>query len=225
MTARLLVVEDDPRIAGFLRRGLVAEGYSVETAADGRDALAQVRSEKFDVIILDRMLPGADGLEVCKQLRQAGDRTLVLMLTAKDSLQDKIEGLKGGADDYLVKPFAFDELLARIGALLRRPPTPTASHLLQVADLQLDTAAKAVRRGEREISLTAREFALLECLMKNAGVVLSREDLLSRVWHLSFEPGTNVVEVYIRYLRRKIDDGEAMPLIKTVRGFGYSISA
>lgn len=222
--ARLLLVEDDARIAAFLRRGLEQEGYSIVHTTDGRSAQSVLDTEAYDLVILDRMLPDADGLDVCRALRASGNRIRVLMLTAKDTLQDKVDGLKDGADDYLTKPFSFEELLARVGALLRRSAIISPSSVLEVADLRVDQMAKTVRRGQREIALTVREFDLLVALMESAGAVLSREDLLSRVWNLSFEPGTNVVDVYIRYLRRKIDQEGETSLIKTVRGFGYSIA-
>jgi two-component system, OmpR family, response regulator len=224
--ARILLVEDDPRIVSFLQPGLTAESYSVEVARDGIQALELARRSEFALIILDYMLPGLDGLEVCAKLRREGNRSLILMLTAKDALQDKIAGLKGGADDYLTKPFAFGELLARIEALLRRGGTleEAPSHL-EIGDLHLDLAAKTVRRGERQIDLTARAFALLAYLMANAGVVVSRAKLLSDVWGTNFDPGTKVVDVYIRYLRAKIDAPGTNPLIRTVRGFGYTIAA
>ena len=224
MGPQLLIVEDDPRIASFLRRGLEAEGYAVQVACDGREALKRATAEDFALIILDRMLPGLSGLDVCTKLRVGGNRSPILMLTAKDTLEDKIAGLKGGADDYLTKPFAFNEMLARIEALLRRSAPSERAAVLEVADLRMDVAAKAVWRGERKLSLTAKEFALLAHLMENAGMPVSREELLAKVWKLNFDPGTKVVEVYIRYLRLKLDDGEAKPLIQTVRGFGYTIS-
>lgn len=225
MTARLLLVEDDNRIVSFLRRGLEAEGYRVDVARDGRQALDLAAAETFAPIILDRMLPGLDGLSVCARLRETESPARIIMLTAKDTLQDKVDGLRGGADDYLTKPFAFDELLARIEALLRRADTPKDPTILEVGDLRLDLAAKQAWRGERAIALTAKEFALLAYLMANAGSVVSRAKLLSNVWGLSFDPGTKVVDVYIRYLRRKIDDGSLEPMIRTVRGFGYMLVA
>jgi two-component system OmpR family response regulator len=224
MTARLLLVEDDRRIVAVLRLGLEAEGYAVDVARDGRKALEQVQLEQYALIILDRMMPGLDGLEVCRRLRKAGNQNPILMLTAKDALQDKIDGLKGGADDYVTKPFAFGEVIARIEAqLLRRSPAERPA-TLQVGDLRLDRAAKVAWRGTRPIPLTAKEFALLEYLMTMAGTVVNREELLSKVWNLNFDPGTKVVDVHVRFLRRKIDEGETEPLIRTVRGFGYTIS-
>ncbi|ATU94041.1 response regulator transcription factor [Phyllobacterium zundukense] len=223
--ARILLVEDDDRIVGFVKRGLEAEGYLVDLANNGEDALAMVRETPYALIILDRLLPGIDGLEVCRILQRERHENLVLMLTAKSSLQDKVDGLKGGADDYLTKPFAFDELIARIEALLRRGPGAMSDPVLKVGDLTLDPIAKKVRRGEREIGLTAKEFRLLAYLMSHPDAVISRTRLLNNVWDLSFDPETKVVDVYIRYLRRKIDCEGEPPLIKTVRGFGYVISA
>ena len=225
MSASILLAEDDARIGSFLKRGLQAEGYTVEHVRDGREALAAALSGRFTLVILDRLLPGMEGLEICRQLRGQGDRTRVLMLTAKGELQDKVEGLKGGADDYVTKPFALDELLARIEALLRRSDAePGKATVMQVGELRLDLAAKAAYRGERRLPLTAKEFLLLAHLMENAGTVVSRSRLLSGVWGRNFDPGTKLVDVYIRYLRRKVDEGEERPLIQTVRGFGYTIS-
>jgi two-component system, OmpR family, response regulator len=221
---RLLLVEDDQRIVSFLQRGLKAENYSVEVARDGAAGLELARSGEFALVILDRMLPGLDGMEVCARLREEGCNSLILMLTARDALQDKIAGLKSGADDYLTKPFAFGELLARLEALLRRKgETNPAAAILQIGDLALDPSAKTVRRGGRQIDLTPKEFALLAYLMANAGVVVSRQSLLANVWGMNFDPGTKVVDVYIRYLRLKVDRDGDNPLIRTVRGFGYTI--
>ena len=218
------MVEDDQRILSVLKRGLEAEGYVVDAVRNGEQALERVRTDDFALIILDRMMPGLDGLEVCRRIREAGNRSLVLMLTAKDALQDKIDGLKVGADDYLTKPFAFAEVLARVEALLRRASRVERPPVLQIRDLRLDRTAKAAWRGERRIALTPREFALLEYLMEMAGAVVTREELLANVWRLKFDPGTKVVEVHIRFLRRKIDENEIKPFINTVRGFGYTIS-
>ena len=224
--ARLLLVEDDPRIVSFLQPGLKAESYGVEVARDGQEGLDMALSGEFALIILDYMLPSLNGLEVCARLRAEGCQSLILMLTAKDGLRDKIAGLKGCADDYLTKPFAFGELLARIEALLRRRgETERAATILQVGDLSLDLNAKAVRRGERQIDLTPKEFALLAYLMENAGTVVSRQNLLSDVWGMNFTPGTKVVDVYIRYVRLKVDSDGESPLIRTVRGFGYTVPA
>lgn len=223
MTARLLLVEDDPRIVSFVKRGLDAEGYKVDVARNGREALDMARAETFALILLDRMLPGIDGLTVCARLREEGTRSRILMLTAKDRVEDRVEGLRGGADDYLTKPFAFAELLARIDALLRRSELADSPSILEVGELRMDLAAKTVWRNGQVISLTAKEFKLLAYLLTNAGDVVSRSRLLSDVWGLSFDPGTKLVDVYVRYLRRKIDGDNPESLIRTVRGFGYVI--
>jgi len=222
---KVLLVEDDTRISSFVRRGLEAEGFVVDLAETGREALALASETAYPLIVLDRMLPGFDGLDVCRTLRRAGSESMILVLTAKDSLQDKLEGLGSGADDYLTKPFAFDELLARMRALLRRKPLHSEPSELRVGDLVLNQSAHSVRRGEREVELTAKEFQLLSYLMSHPGKVLSRTRLLANVWGYSFEPGTKVVDVYIRYLRKKIEDGEEAALIHTVRGVGYKIAA
>lgn len=221
---KILVVEDDRRIASFLERGLVAEGYHVSVEQDGRDGLERLRADSFDLVILDRMLPYVDGLEVCRVVREEQLPVLVLMLTAKDSLQDKIAGLKGGADDYLSKPFAFDELLARIVALRRRGGHEQP-RLLRAGTLVLDPAAHRVTRAGAVLQLTLREFELLAYLMANAGKVVSRQRLLNSVWDYGYDPGTKIVDVYVRYLRRKIDDPNSASLIQTVRGVGYMIAA
>jgi DNA-binding response OmpR family regulator len=224
LAVAILLVEDDPRLTSFVRRGLEAEGYTVDVAGGVREALARARAAAYPLVVLDRMLPDGDGLELCRTSRGEAFDGLVLMLTAKDAVQDKIEGLKGGADDYLTKPFAFDEFLVRIEVLLRRArPQAAGREELAVGDLRLDLAAKVAWRGARKITLTAKEFALLSYLMENAGTVVSRARLLSGVWGLSFDPGTKVVDVYIRYLRRKVDGGEATALIHTARGFGYTV--
>jgi DNA-binding response OmpR family regulator len=219
----VLLVEDDPGISDFVQRGLEAEGFAVSLARNGEAALAAARSATFDVLVLDLMLPRMGGLEVCKTLREEGNDTFILMLTAKDRVQDRITGLQKGADDYLTKPFAFDELLARLRALLRRAQTKTEERLLQIENLHVDLGSKTVRRGERQIELTPKEFSLLVFLMQNCGTVVSRARLLSNVWNLSHDPGTKVIDVYVRYLRKKVDAEGEQPLIRTVRGFGYSI--
>lgn len=225
MGARVLLVEDDARVAAFIRRGLEAEGYAVDTAADGPPALAMARAAAYPLILLDRRLPTLDGLEVCRALREEGCESLMLILTARGGLQERVEGLRGGADDYLAKPFAFDELLARMQALLRRANEPsTVEPVVQVGDLRLDSEAKRAWRGTRELRLTKREFTLLAFLMANAGTIISRERLLSGVWKMAFDPGSNLVDVYIRYLRRKLEDDEGT-VIQTVRGFGYRLPA
>lgn len=220
----ILVVEDDRRIASFLERGLAAEGYHVSVERDGRDGLERIRADNFDLVILDRMLPYIDGLEVCRVIREEQLPAMVLMLTARDSLQDKIEGLKGGADDYLSKPFAFDELLARIVALRRRGGHDQP-RLLRAGNLVLDAAAHRVTRAGDILQLTLKEFELLAYLMANVDKVVSRQRLLSSVWDYGYDPGTKIVDVYIRYLRKKIDDADKPSLIQTVRGVGYMIAA
>jgi DNA-binding response OmpR family regulator len=223
VSARILIVEDDPRIASFLRRGLAAEGHAVEHVADGRVALELAAAGGFDLLVLDRMLPGIEGLELCRQLRERGCTSRVLMLTARDRPQDKVDGLRGGADDYLTKPFAFDELLARVEALLRRPASMPAQRVLQVGELRVDLAARQATLGGRRLELTPREFRLLACLAEHAGIVLSRERLLGLVWGRNFDTGNKLVDVYVRYLRRKLEEGQAQPMITTVRGFGYRL--
>jgi len=218
----ILVVEDDRRILTFLKRALEAEGHRVTVAEDGREGLERVRGEAFDLMVLDRMLPYVDGLEVCRIVRQERHAVMILMLTAKDSIQDKVTGLQGGADDYLTKPFALDELLARIVALRRRRSGPDENASLRVGPLSLDPASHRVTSEGREIALTLREFELLRYLMANADRVVSRQRLLNSVWEYSFEPGTKVVDVYIRYLRKKIGDEDGA-LIQTVRGIGYML--
>ncbi len=224
--ARLLLVEDDPDIASVLRRGLAAEGFAVEHAATAGAALALLAEATYPLVVIDRILPDGDGVDLCRELRERDDGAMILLLTARDAIADRVEGLKAGADDYLTKPFAFEELLARIEALTRRAvgSTPSvATAPLQVADLVLDPDTKTARRGEREITLTATEYALLTYLMTHAGRVASRADILREVWGYGFDPGTNIVEVYIAYLRRKVDADAAQPLIRTVRGFGYRL--
>lgn len=222
---KILVIEDDRRIAAFIGRGLGAEGYQVTLEEDGRDGLERIRTDAFDLVILDRMLPYLNGLEICRIVREERRPVLILMLTAKDSIQDKVEGLKGGADDYLTKPFAFDELLARIVALRRRRSGPDDAAVLRVGPLTLDPGSRRVTKDGRDIALTVREFDLLRYLMINAERVVSRQRLLNSVWEYGFDPGTKIVDVYIRYLRRKIDDEPNPSIIRTVRGVGYMISA
>jgi len=222
---RLLVVEDDEPIAEFLRRGLQAEGYQLDVARTGPEALELGQNGHYGVMILDLMLPGLDGREVCQRLRAQGITTPVLMLTALDTLDDKVSGLRLGADDYLSKPFAFDELLARIEALLRRRGSYEAqAPILRVGHLTVNRANREVLLNNCPIELTPKEFALLECLMMQPDVVLSRARILEQVWGTDADPLTNVVEVYIRHLRNKLNTGSAEPLIQTVRGFGYKLS-
>ena len=220
----LLVVEDDTRVADFLARGLQAEGYGVTVVHTGHDGFRMALETELDLIVLDLMLPGMDGLDVCQQLRARRVHTPILMLTALDTLDDKIQGLRLGADDYLTKPFEVDELLARIEALLRRARRFEANiQRLCVGDLSFDCESLVVRRGDDTIELTSKELALLELLMREPGKVFSRERILNNIWGYSEDPMTNVVDVYIRRLRSKIDEGAAYPLIKTVRGRGYKL--
>ena len=217
---RILVVEDDRKVASFIRKGLTEEGYAADVASDGETGLAMGLDRLHDVIVLDVMLPRKPGFQVVRELRQAKVTTPVLLLTARDTVEDKVQGLDAGADDYLTKPFAFAELLARIRALLRRG-TAARAPVLQIADLTLDPAVRTVTRGGEAISLTNREFALLEYLMRNTGRVLTRTMIAEHVWDYSFDSGTNVIDVYVNYLRKKIDAGRERKLIHTVRGVGY----
>ena len=223
---KLLLIEDDSRIVQFLQRGLKAEGHIVSVVQDGTEGLDQAEAGDWDAIVLDLMLPGKDGREICRTLRMNGNATPILMLTALDTTEDVVQGLRLGADDYMAKPFAFDELLARLEKIASRDGAPaTASPLLQVADLTFDRDALVVRRGGSKIELTSLEYALLEFLMVEAGKVVSRARILQNVWGASEDPLTNVVDVYIRRLRTKIDEGRTPPLIKTIRGRGYRLSA
>ena len=219
MSERILVIEDDPAILKLLRRGLAYEGYLVDTAVDGRSGLLMARDNHPDLVVLDWMLPGMDGLEVCHRLRTGGEVPIV-MLTAKDTIQDRVQGLDAGADDYLVKPFNLDELLARVRALLRRTQVKRIP-ILEFADLKLDTGSRQASRGERMISLTAKEYELLDLFMRHPRQVLTREVIFDRVWGYDFGGESNVLEVYIRYLRQKLEAGEEERLIHTVRGVGY----
>jgi two-component system response regulator MprA len=217
----VLVVDDEPAVRDALDRALRAEGYRVSTAADGQAALARTSDEHPDLIVLDVLMPVMDGLEVCRALRNAGDRTPILVLTARDSVADRVEGLDAGADDYLVKPFALDELLARIRALLRRSTPGADERPLRFEDLELDPVTREVRRGGRPIELTRTEFLLLELFLANPKRVLTREIIFDRVWGYDFGPSSNALEVYVGYLRRKTEAGGEPRLIQTVRGVGY----
>ena len=217
---RLLVIEDEQKVANFIRRGLEEEGYAVDHAADGASGLQIALDGLHDVIVLDVMLPKLDGLSVLQQLRQAKVATPVLLLTVRATIEDKVLGLDSGADDYLTKPFAFEEFVARVRALLRRR-AETAPPILQVADLALDPARRVVSRGGKKIDLTPREFALLDYFMRNPDRVLTRTMIANRVWDYSFDTATNVIDVYVNYLRRKIDTGHDSKLLHTVRGVGY----
>ncbi|MBX7219027.1 MAG: response regulator transcription factor [Blastocatellia bacterium] len=219
---RILVVEDEPRMAGFIAKGLREHAYAVDTAGDGEEALYNFSINTYDAIILDVLLPGKDGFAVCQELRTQGKTIPVLMLTARDTVEDRIRGLDFGADDYLVKPFDFGELLARLRALLRRKSEYHPS-LLTVADLVIDTARQQVRRGTEVIPLTTKEFALLEYLARKAHCVVGREEIAEHVWDEDFDPFSNLIEVYINRLRRKIDQGQPVPLIHTRRGAGYML--
>lgn len=221
---RVLVVEDDVKMAGLIRRGLGEDGFVVDVAASGEDAQWMAGSTGYDAVVLDVMLPGIDGFETCRRLRDDGVWAPVLMLTARGAVEDRVAGLDGGADDYLTKPFSLAEVAARLRALARRgaierPP------VFEVGDLRLDPAAHRVWRGEEEVSLSAKELALLEAFMRRPGEVLSRYDLLERAWDYEYENRSNVVDVYVRYLRRKIDQPFGTDSIETVRGVGYRLRA
>jgi DNA-binding response OmpR family regulator len=222
---RILVVEDERKVAAFVRQGLVEEGHAVEVAADGDAALEAVADgPPFDLVVLDVMLPKRDGLDVLRSLRGLRVQTPVLLLTARDGVADKVAGLDAGADDYLAKPFAFEEFLARVRALLRRG-RGGAEPVLRLADLSLDPATRAVLRGRRRITLTAREYALLEYFLRNAGRVLTRPMITQHVWGMDWDPQSNIVDVYVGYLRRKVDADGELRLVQTVRGAGYMLNA
>jgi two-component system OmpR family response regulator len=218
----VLVVEDDVRMAAAIRRGLRYEGLVVDIAGDGEQALRTVGATDYDAIVLDVMMPGVDGFETCRRLRLDGIWVPVLMLTARDAVEDRVRGLDGGADDYLTKPFSLAELTARLRALVRRGPVERPA-VLELGDLRLDPATREVSRGETEIQLSAREFALLETLMRRPGTVFTQTQLLESAWDLGYEQRSNVVEVYIRYLRQKIDRPFGVNSIETVRGAGYRL--
>lgn len=215
---RILVIEDEPKIAGFLERGLADEGHNVDVVEELDSARTATMVGEYDLLLVDRMLPDGDGLSLLREMRRKGDKTPAICLTARDRVEERVEGLYGGADDYLVKPFEFDELLARIAAVTRRTP---AAERIEVGDLAIDVPARRVYRDDTEIQLTAQEFDLLRYLAENAGRVLSRTRILDAVWDMTHDPRTNVVDVYISYLRSKIDKDFDRPLIHTVRGVGY----
>ncbi len=221
---RLLVVEDEPKIAAYVKRSLEEQGHAVDSASTGREALDWTAVVDFDLIILDVMLPEMDGLEVCRELRRRSCPTPVLMLTARDAIDDRVAGLDCGADDYLVKPFALAELSARVRALSRRPPDASKSPILRLGDLTMDTRTRRVERSGRVIEPTAKEYAVLECLLRHAGRALTRTQIAEHVWNYDVYNQSNVVDVYIRNLRRKIDDPFPLKLIHTVRGVGYRLS-
>jgi heavy metal response regulator len=224
MPMKLLVIEDEKKIANLLQKGLREQGYSVDLSHDGNDGLDRAISEPYDAIVLDIMLPGRDGLSLLRTLRDRKITTPVMILTARGEVSERVEGLNTGADDYLSKPFAMDELVARLRALMRRVTGENIS-LYKVGDLTMNLVSREVVRGTRKIELTAREFRLLEYLMRSPGQVLTRTQIIERVWEYHFDPGTNLVDVYIQRLRRKIDDGEDVKMIQTVRGVGYCIKA
>lgn len=220
---RILVIEDEVNAGRMLAKGLREQAYAVDLSTDGETGLYQASVNDYDLIILDLMLPRKDGFEVCRELRSSGASVPILMLTARDDVQDRIAGLDTGADDYLVKPFDFRELLARIRALLRRGPAlqPT---LISIADLSIDTDSRIVRRGDRQIDLTAKEFALLEYLARRAGAVVGRSEIAEHVWDENYDPFSNLIEVYVQRLRRKLDEGFEPRLIQTRRGAGYALT-
>lgn len=221
---RILLVEDEQSIANFIRQGLDEVGYAVDVAANGHEGLQYALSADYDVLVLDIMLPGMDGLQLMRELRRQGHKTPTLMLTARDTVDDRVQGLDAGADDYLVKPFAFPELLARVRALLRRPPLQ-AGTVLQVGNLEMDTSTRQVRRGDRNIDLTPREYSVLEYLMRHENQVLTRTQIGEHVWNFDFYHESNVIDVYVGYLRRKVEQEGEPALIHTVRGVGYRLSA
>ncbi len=221
---RLLLVEDDSRIARFIAKGLREQSYAIDVVASGEEALYQAAINAYDLLILDVMIPAPDGFAVCRELRKAGQRVPILMLTARDAVEDRIAGLDSGADDYLPKPFEFRELLARLRALLRRTAQSRSPELV-VADLVVDTVGQNVSRGGRAIPLTAKEYALVEFLARNTGRVVGRAEIAEHVWDEQFDPFSNLIEVYVNRLRKKIDGGSATPLLHTRRGAGYVLAA
>jgi two-component system OmpR family response regulator len=224
MTRRILIIEDDTETAEFVSRGFSEEGFKVETAANGRDGLYLATDRSFDAIVLDRMLPGIDGLSVLKSLRAAGIATPVLLLTAMSAVDERVRGLRSGADDYLVKPFSLQELLARVEALLRRPQEHTETTVLACRDLEMDLVRRTVRRGERSIDLTPREFSILEYFLRCKNRVVTRSMLLEGVWGYHFDPQTNVVDVHVSKLRKQLEKGSEQPMLQTVRGAGYMLA-
>ena len=221
---RILIIEDERKISANIKRALEEEGYAVDAAYTGREGLDWAMSAHYDVILLDILLPEMDGIAVCKELRVLDNRTPILMLTARDRVENRVKGLDAGADDYLVKPFVLEELLARIRALTRRGPDSPKSPVLQIADLTLDTLTRRIRRGNKIIELTPKEYAVLECLMRAPDRVLTRSQIAEHVWNYDVFNYSNVVDVYIKNLRRKIDSAGGLKLIHTVRGAGYRIS-
>lgn len=223
MANKILLIEDEPQIANFISRGLGREGYTVLAAYDGESGLEMAFSELPDLIVLDIMLPGIDGLTVCRQIREAQLQTPILMLTAKDAVPDRVAGLEAGADDYLIKPFAFEELLARVRALSRRRAPIESDAPLNFADLTLDPTTRMAQRGDRTIELTAKEYDLLELFMRHPNQVLTRDQIYDRIWGYDFGGESNIIEVYIRYLRSKLEANNEPRLLHTVRGVGYAL--
>lgn len=217
---RILVVEDEKDLRNIIKKRLVREHYSVDTCGDGEEALDYMEMTSYDGVLLDIMLPGKDGFAVLKEVRQMGNNTPILLLTARDGIEDRVKGLDLGADDYLIKPFAFEELLARIRVMMRRNPQ-FVTNQLKIADLTLDRDTRIVTRAGKEISLSSKEFMVLECLMRNQNIVMTRQQIEQNAWNYDYEGGSNVIDVYIRYLRKKIDAGYEKKLIHTVRGTGY----
>jgi two-component system copper resistance phosphate regulon response regulator CusR len=220
---RLLLIEDERKVADVVARGLRAERYAVDVAYDGNGGWDMASNVDYDLIIVDLMLPGVNGTEILRRLRRKGNKAPVLVLTARDATKDKVENFEAGADDYLTKPFAFAELLVRVKALLRRPPV-SVDHVLRIADLEIDRLTQQVKRAGRRIELTSKEYALLEYLASHAGRVLSRTMIIEHVWDESFEGLTNIVDVYVRHLREKVDEQHERKLIRTVRGVGYCLT-
>jgi two-component system response regulator MprA len=223
MNDKILLIEDEPQIAGFISRGLRREGYTMVEALDGETGLDLAFGELPDLIILDIMLPGIDGLTVCRQIREGGLQTPILMLTAKDAIPDRVAGLEAGADDYLVKPFAFEELLARVRALGRRKAPIESDAPLNFSDLTLNPSTRMAKRGDRNIELTAKEYELLELFMRHPNQVLTRDQIYNRIWGYDFGGESNIIEVYIRYLRSKLEEGDEPRLLHTIRGVGYAL--
>jgi two-component system OmpR family response regulator len=222
---RVLVIEDDPETAEQLVESLATNGYQVDLAVDGNDGLSRGRTREYAVMTIDRMLPGVDGITIIRRLRESGVTTPALIVSALGEVDDRVRGLRAGGDDYLVKPFAFAELLARVEALARRSATVVKDTVLRVGDLQLDLVSRTVSRGDRDIDLLPREFQVLEYLVRNEGHVVPRAMLLQHVWDLHFDPTTNIIDVYVGRVRRKIDGQQAYPLIHTIRGIGFCIRA
>lgn len=220
---RILLAEDEKELNDLVRKTLEDEGYAVDSVFDGDSALEYLSSTPYDIAILDIMMPGRDGIVVLREYRKSGGKAPILILTARDAVEDRVVGLDAGADDYLVKPFMFPELLARIRVLLRRNTTSASSSVLECGDLVMDTSSHAVRRRGRKIDLSAKEYSILEYMMRNQGAVLGRESFRSHIWSWDYDGESNVIDVYIRYLRKKIDDGESVKLIHTIRGAGYML--